>query len=199
MCELRKPQDGLYSKIVAFLLVGGLFTFGLAFIINASDYDRGSFNHWVDADNDGFNTRAEVLINQALTVNGLKLLSTDGNKIVSGVWVCPYTGDVIMDPGKMDVDHVVPLEWAWNHGANVWSDGKREEFANDPINLFAVAADVNRSKGAKGPDDWLPPNLRFTTVYLYRFEEVGKKYGLTGCDFNNLIQEYQTKKKGINP
>jgi hypothetical protein len=28
---------------------------------------------------------------------------------------------------------------------------KREQFANDPVNLFAVEARVNRQKGAKGP------------------------------------------------
>jgi hypothetical protein len=29
-------------------------------------------------------------------------------------------------------------------------------FANDPGNLLATSASADRSKGAKGPDQWLP-------------------------------------------
>lgn len=69
----------------------------------------------------------------------------------------------------MDVDHLVPLRWAWINGAYAWSDEKREQFANDERNLFIVSASANRSKGARGPDEWLPPNEAFHCQYVTRY------------------------------
>ncbi|MGM0953782.1 MAG: HNH endonuclease family protein [Pseudomonadota bacterium] len=54
------------------------------------------------------------------------------------------------DASKIDIDHVVPLKWAWQHGANKWTKEKRERFANDPRNLWSVELSLNSQKGAKG-------------------------------------------------
>jgi len=45
----------------------------------------------------------------------------------------------------VEIDHVVPLEWAWERGAWRWSGQKRETFANDPVNLLAVEDELNSS------------------------------------------------------
>ena len=45
----------------------------------------------------------------------------------------------------MGTKHVVPLKWAWDHGADTWSRDKREKFANDPVNLWSVELSLNRS------------------------------------------------------
>jgi len=82
------------------------------------------------------------------------------------------------DPEKLDADHVVPLKWAWEHGASAWTDEQREAFANDSDNIVMVLAAANRSKGAKGPDDWMPPNRAYHVQYLERFDAICKKYGL---------------------
>ena len=71
-----------------------------------------------------------------------------------------YSGEVIFDASKLDIDHIVPLKWDWGHGANEWSKEKREKFANDPVNLVAVEASLNRQKGAKGLDEKNKPSTR---------------------------------------
>ena len=84
---------------------------------------------------------------------------------------------MINDPSILDIDHVVPLKWTWQHGAEKWERKTRILFANDPINLIAVEASLNREKGAKGPDEWLPPKNE--CQYLSRFYRVISKYNLS--------------------
>ena len=76
----------------------------------------------------------------------------------------------------MDIDHVVPLHWAWTHGADVWTRERREAFANDPANLLPVESALNRQKGDKGPKDWLPPAGQ--CAYIARFQRVVRTYGM---------------------
>jgi len=98
------------------------------------------------------------------------------NRVASGRWISPFTNSVIHDPSKIDIDHVVPLKWAWVHGANTWSSKTRKQFANDPANLLSVEASLNRQKGAKGPTEWLPPANK--CQYTSRFMRIVKKYKL---------------------
>ncbi|WP_407695840.1 GmrSD restriction endonuclease domain-containing protein [Shewanella avicenniae] len=65
---------------------------------------------------------------------------------------------------------------AWQHGADKWSQDRREQFANDQRNLVAVEASLNRSKGDKGLDEWLPPANQ--CQYIARFLRVLKQYQL---------------------
>lgn len=131
-----------------------------------ANYARAAFPHWSDLDRDGKNTRQEEVT--ALQVRG-------------PVWVCPYTGAVFTDPGLLDLDHIVPLAWAWHHGAAQWSIKQRQLFANDPANLELVAAAANRAKGAQGPELWLPPNLAYASQYIENFRAICRKYDLA-CD-----------------
>lgn len=139
-------------------------------------YDRSLFGGWADFDGDCLNTRHEVL---AQLSTGRLVLSNDNCRVVRGRWNDPYTGKIFLEARKMDIDHLVPLYWAWQHGADQWSNAKREKFANDPVNLFAVDAGTNRAKGAKGPLEWLPPNAAFHCQYVLRFKRLMKTYGLT--------------------
>ncbi len=54
----------------------------------------------------------------------------------------------------------------------------KQLLANDPANLFAVQASVNRDKGASGPLEWLPPAAGFHCQYVTRFIRVAKTYQL---------------------
>ncbi|MBX2868812.1 MAG: HNH endonuclease family protein [Acidiferrobacterales bacterium] len=72
--------------------------------------------------------------------------------------------------------HVVPLKWAWNRGAKGWSQAKGERFANDMVNLWPVELSLNRSNGARGPDEWLPPSG--PCGYVARFRRIVKQYDL---------------------
>ncbi|AZT86066.1 HNH endonuclease (plasmid) [Marinobacter sp. NP-4(2019)] len=97
-------------------------------------------------------------------------------RVVTGRWISPFSGNVIQNASEADIDHVVPLKWAWDRGANHWSDANRERFANDPVNLLPVEASLNRSKGARGPMEWLPPSGQ--CGYVARFSRITKKYRL---------------------
>ncbi|WP_020683930.1 HNH endonuclease family protein [Marinobacterium rhizophilum] len=95
-----------------------------------------------------------------------------------GRWNDPYTGKIFYEARDLDVDHLVPLKWAWDHGASNWSAEQRRKFANDDANLFAVEASVNREKGALGPLNWLPPDRSFHCQYILRFTRIVRKYSL---------------------
>ena len=47
----------------------------------------------------------------------------------------------------------------------------------DPDNLLATSSSANRSKGAKGPDQWLPSINKCS--YAQRWKQLIKKYGVT--------------------
>ena len=142
---------------------------------NLNEYRREHFGSgWADTDGDCQNSRHEALIAQSTGQVTFK----DQRKcmIRTGRWISMYSGQVIHDATAIDIDHVVPLKWAWAQGANDWTKERRVEFANDPINLLAVEASLNRQKGAKGPDKWQPPTNQ--CQYLSRFRRIAIKYDL---------------------
>ncbi len=136
-------------------------------------YRREDWRHWSDFDSDCMNTRHEILKDQAK--HSIKL-SPDGCYVSMGVWVDPFSGKTYTRASELDVDHVVPLHWANDHGGNAWSKRRKELFANDPINLLAVDDSLNQQKGAKGPTEWLPPNHSFRCEYLSMWTRVLNKY-----------------------
>lgn len=138
-------------------------------------YDRSLFRGWADSDGDCQNTRHELL--QSLST-GIVTLAANNCTVTRGKWIDPYTGQTFTLAKDVEVDHLVPLKWAWDRGAHSWMEGKRIEFANDPANLFVVAARVNQSKAAKGPNEWLPPSSSFKCQYMLRFLRVVQKFDL---------------------
>ena len=118
-------------------------------------YQREDWKHWIDADGDCMNTRHEILQSQSV---GRVKLSPGGCYVSSGTWHDPYSGKSYARASDLDIDHVIPLKWAHEHGAANWSPERKETFANDPRNLLAVDDGLNQAKGAKGPTEWMPPN-----------------------------------------
>jgi len=92
----------------------------------------------------------------------------------------PYTGRRIRfvsgGASEIDIDHVVALSDAWQKGAATWAAGTRLAFANDPLNLLAVDAGANRSKGDGDAATWLPPNTSYRCTYVARIVSVKVKY-----------------------
>lgn len=120
-----------------------------------SGYKRSAFKHWIDADKNGCDTRAEVLIQEAIATPQVGARC----KLVGGLWNSPYDAKVIANASEIDIDHLIPLEEAWRSGAWSWSKKKRQDFANDLEDsraLIAVSFSSNRSKGDKDPASWMP-------------------------------------------
>lgn len=136
-------------------------------------YNRNDWKHWSDFDGDCMNTRHEVLLAQAV---GQVKLSPDGCYVSKGTWFDPFSGNQYKRASDLDVDHIVPLKWANDHGGGAWPSEKKELFANDPRNLLAVDDGLNQAKGAKGPNEWMPPNHEFRCEYLELWQTVLKAY-----------------------
>lgn len=143
----------------------------------AGGYDRDLFQHWIDADSDGCNTRREVLIIESLSEPQI------GDRCaVYGSWVSLYDNRSINDAGELDIDHMVPLAEAWRSGAYQWSSETRKRFANDlgfSGSLIAVTASSNRSKSDKDPASWLPSNTPYLCQYTYDWMAVKYRWSLT--------------------
>ena len=145
-----------------------------------AEYNRKDWRHWVDADKDCQDARQEVLV--AESTQTVVFTEEDQCRVESGNWVAPFTGVVETDPGKLDVDHLVPLANAHRSGAHSWSKDRKKEYANDLINpahLVAVTARANRSKGAKGPEDWKPPDAGYWCQYATDWAGIKTEWVLT--------------------
>ena len=78
----------------------------------------------------------------------------------------------------IDIDHVVALSNAWQTGAAYFDKTKRAAIANDPLNLIAVDAKLNRQKSDGDAATWLPPLKNYRCDYVARQVAVKAKYGL---------------------
>lgn len=146
-----------------------------------SGYSRAQFGPaWADVNHNHCDTRDDVL------ARDLKGIKRAGNRctVLSGVLADPYTGTSIhftrgiKTSNLVQIDHVVALGNAWVTGAKSWTATKREQFANDPLNLLAVDAHSNEQKGDKSAAQWLPPATSDTCDYVSRQIAVKTKYHL---------------------
>lgn len=101
-------------------------------------------------------------------------------------YTCPYTGKVITDMddkkedhdfGNLDYDHIVPLNFAYSRGARDWTEEQKNAYAYDQFVGVDVLNSANRSKGDKGPAEWLPDINRGS--YCYSFMVICQKYNLS--------------------
>ena len=161
--------------LIAYFLFG---LFVLAIVEAKNEYDRKEFGGWIDADRDCQDTRQEVLIRQSLIP---VTYDVKGCKVVTGKWQCFFTGRVFTNPRQLDIDHFVPLKEAFLSGAKDWTREDKRKYANDlehPYALIAVAAGANRSKGAKDPAQWMPPDPKSHCEYISRWIDIKESHGL---------------------
>jgi subtilisin-like proprotein convertase family protein len=141
-------------------------------------YDRDLFNHWIDADGDGCNTRYEVLIAEAVTAPTVGSSCT----LTGGRWYSYYDGLYWTLPADLDIDHFVPLAEAWDSGARNWTAAQRESFANDlgdARSLAAVTDNENQTKSDQDPAEWMPPLTGVYCRYVEEWAAVKTRWGLT--------------------
>ena len=96
--------------VTSFILVGQLSipasasTFQLVVTDDkTTGYNRSLFKHWIDADKDGCNTRAEVLIEEAV----VKPKIGPKCKLSGGQWVSAYDGKTITNASLLDISRAL--------------------------------------------------------------------------------------------
>ena len=139
-----------------------------------------SWKHWTDADGDCQDARQGVLIQENLVE---VTFETDRQcRVESGQWFGAFTGVYVEEPGDVDIDHMVPLKNAHLSGAWSWNPSMKEEYANylgEENHLIAVTAGANRSKGARGPEEWMPPDETYWCEYARSWAEIKAWWELT--------------------
>jgi hypothetical protein len=140
-------------------------------------YARSQFPHWSDPDRNGCDARNDTL-KRDLTQISFKSGTRDC-KVLTGQLLDPFSDKIISfssAKSMIDIDHVVALSNAWQTGAAYFDKTKRAAIANDPLNLIAVDAKLNRQKGDADAATWLPPNKAFRCEYVARQIAVKAKY-----------------------
>ena len=145
-----------------------------------AEYNRSQWKHWVDDDRDCQDARQEVLISESLVE--VTFESERKCRVETGRWYGAFTGIYVEAPGDLDIDHLVPLKNAHDSGGWAWSAARKQEYANylgDSDHLIAVTKGANRSKGARGPEEWRPPDEGYWCQYATDWTEVKMEWGLT--------------------
>lgn len=180
---LAATPSGEYAK--ARSLINSVSTANMS---SRTDYTRSSYGPaWTDViapsipfARNGCDTRNDILRRDLTEVT--VRAGTKNCIIETGKLAEPYTGATMnftkAQANKIHIDHVVPLSYSWKMGAANWTDAKRRDFANDPLNLLAVSGTANLSKGDKGPGSWMPTNVNVRCSYSVRFAQAAKKYQL---------------------
>lgn len=149
-------------------------------------YSRDQFGYaWMDSVNgvpyahNGCDTRNDLIRRDGDDVH---YRSGSDCVVVSMTLHDPYTGQLIhwvkAKATTVQIDHVMPLSYDWQMGAARWTKSKREQIANDPLNLLPVDGPSNGSKSDSGPASWLPPSKQIRCSYAVRIAQVSLKYAL---------------------
>lgn len=178
------PADDVYGQAEAFVASLPVTTAG-----PTAKYEREpQFGRaWIDVDGNGCDTRNDILKRDFESY----VVFRGDCEVQTGVLNDPYTGTTIDfthtnafgkntgDSQAVQIDHMIPLNWAWQNGAESWDQDTRILFANDPINLKAVEGKQNSSKSDQGPSTWWPAAQSYHCTYAVEFTSVLQKYELT--------------------
>ncbi len=190
------PVTGATDDATARKLIESLRTKGRG---PKTGYDRDEFGYaWMDtADGvplarNGCDTRNDLLKRDG---QNLRFRTGSDCVVVTMKLHDPYTGkDIAWKKAKaaeVQIDHVVPLSYAWQMGAARWDRQKRQRLANDVLNLLPVWGPTNSAKRDSGPASWLPPSKAIRCSYSVRFAQVALKYELsvTAADKDMMLQQ----------
>ena len=144
------------------------------------EYARRDWRHWIDADKDCQNTRAEVLIQES--AKPVSFATDERCRVTNGQWIGPWSGELFADASDVDIDHHVPLGHAHVSGGWRWDSDRKRAYANDmtnPNSLQVTDASVNRAKGKQAPDEWRPDETAGWCRYAADWISVKQQWNLT--------------------
>jgi hypothetical protein len=147
---------------------------------NSVPYNRDDWPHWIDADGDCQDTRAEVLIRNSTT--SVTFTTASNCTVSTGRWLDPWTGLTFTAASDVDIDHTVALANAHRSGGWSWTTAQRRDFANDLANVEALRPmddSTNIVKGDKGPDEWKPPQASAWCHYATDWATIKIRWHLT--------------------
>lgn len=141
---------------------------------------------WTDNNGDpwghnGCDTRNDILHRDLTSIT---YKSGSHCYIATGILHEPYTGKTIhfvrgvRTSSLVQIDHVVPLGLVYEEGGKNWTQAKRVNIANDPLNLLSADGPANEAKGDSDASEWLPANKSFQCQYVAIQVAVSAKYGL---------------------
>ena len=176
LLTLLAPTNTQAAPIDALVALNNLEVKGRA---PKTGYSRSQFPHWSDPDRNGCDARNDTLKRDLTNIT--YKAGTRDCKVIAGQLLDPFSGKVITFSATkvvIDIDHVVALSNAWQTGAAYFDKTKRQQIANDPLNLLAVDFTLNRQKGDGDAATWLPPLKSYRCDYVSRQVAVKVKYGL---------------------
>lgn len=137
------------------------------------DYSRKDWKHWVGTPCDA---RDQVLLASGKNV---KTEADDDCEAETGEWFSEYDGVTVTEPSKIDIDHVIALSYAAQHGGQAWSKEKKQAFANDTSQLIAVTAKSNRAKSDLGPSEYTDIRRPYQCTFAKTWVSTAIKYGVS--------------------
>ncbi|MBN8541743.1 MAG: HNH endonuclease [Deltaproteobacteria bacterium] len=161
------------------------------------------FGGWVNenAPEDCLNTRAEVLMRDATSVDAVKFSTQNPCQVIKGEWNDPYSGTTFKLAKAVQIDHVVPLKNAYKSGAYEWTKDRRCHYANylrEENHLMAVSGHENMSKGDAGPERYLPPNEEYMCEYLHNWLKIKATWtlGFSSKEATAVLEALETHQCG---
>lgn len=149
------------------------------------DYKRSDWKHWIQyGKNACWNIREEALSQQAVEgsvvyLDKNKKETKDKSKacyIAKGKWIDVWTGEEYTNPKDLDVDHTFPLGAIAEMGGQEYDKKTKEKIANDLEHLVVTSAKLNRAKGKKRPEEFMPPKNKCEYAKIYI--NIAEKYNL---------------------
>lgn len=151
-----------------------------------STFNRSEWSVWKTYQG-CISVREKVLIDYSLkpVIYDVKKCS-----VVSGEWKTLWENKTFFYSKDLDIDHTVPLSWTWTHGADKWTKKMKEDYANNyksKYYLLPLSIKANRTKGDRGPDEWLPEANR--CLYITTFENIVNENKLNLTDKEKIKYE----------
>lgn len=117
---------------------------------NEKEYDRDSYtsnSQYYEYNGNGYDSIRDYSFYASIYYNDK-----------TGEYYDCYNGETTVNKGPkgFDFEHIVPLHWVNQHGGEDWSEEEKKAFADNPLIGVSVNQHDNRSKGDKGPSEWLP-------------------------------------------